>query len=204
MSRSRRIAHALFSAAIFVAAFAGVTFRLFSSLLGLGGTLLQLGTDVALYAMAYYLVAFTRLIVGGDPDKAGGWHLSVLGCLVASGIAGCAVVLPNMAGEAHLVIVAAYLIDIACPVLALLDWLVASEKGRFRMAHVWLVAILLGAWSVLVVAVGPTEGWVYPAINVDSRGMAAVVLTLSALVIVGALVSCLIAHLDEAMAPDMG
>jgi hypothetical protein len=194
--------HALFSAAVFITAFMGFTFRLLGSLLGMSGTFRQLGALVALHAMAYYLVAFTRLITGGDPDTAGGWHLSVLGCLVATGIAGCFVMVPQASDETDIVAASIIIIDIVCPLLALADWAFLSKKGRMHMRHVLGVVIPLAAWGVLAWVTGPSLGWAYSFLNVSKLGPLAVVLRLVAMVVIGAFVAAVLVLADERMAPE--
>jgi hypothetical protein len=201
MSLFHRILHALFSAAVFIAAFVGFAFRLFGSLLGMSGTFRQLGALVAIYAMVYYLVAFTRLITGGDPDTAGGWHLSVLGCLIATGIAGCFVMLPQASDETDIVAASIVIIDVVCPLLALADWAFLSKKGRMHMEHVLGVAIPLAVWCVFAWETGPSLGWAYSFLNVDKLGALAVVLRLIAMVILGAFVAAVLVLADERMAP---
>ncbi len=198
MALSRRILHALLSAAAFVAAFVSVVWRIAGTEDALSVTALQFGVIAALWALPYYLVSFVRLITGGEPDHAGAWRLSVIGCLLVAAVAGCVLVLPHELDGSRVLVAAYVLADVVAPLLALLDWL-SGEKGWLRMRHLTALAVVLAAYAAAVLALGPSRGWPYGFFDVSAHGLASVLGAMGVLGAVAMGLAVVIVHLDGLM-----
>ncbi len=69
-----------------------------------------------------------------------------------------------------------FVLHVATPVLAALDWLLIGDRERLPLARLWLVLVYPAIWLVVVLIRGATDGWVpYPFLS-PSNGYGAVAL----------------------------